>query len=348
MAALSLAVAEEEVHSRLPETLGSTATEHHRPQPWHRREEVVRPIFWAHRGHSYADRTRTWAHFPNGRWGDIRKPDFGELRDFHLVSTIPRSLMPNKAAYLAAWGEHPVHLSDIGAVFVRFLKGEVPCLPWMTGPLAQESSSILTALIEINEHGFWTVNSQPKVNSVPSSDPVHGWGPPVGRVWQKAYLEFFVSPEKWELLKSRFSMYPSLTYQAVNRSGLFESNSPSVNAVTWGAFPCKPVIQPTIVDPDAFKVWKDEAFSLWNHWKALYSSHGHTPGTGSTTVPSTGSTASESWQLIDRIQSSFFLVNIVDNDFLDSTDTLHVFLTGCNGVVGVDGNVSAPMASRDL
>ena len=29
-----------------------------------------------------------------------------------------------------------------------------------------------------------------------------------------------------------------------------------VNAVTWGVFPGKEVVQPTVVDPQSFSVWK--------------------------------------------------------------------------------------------
>ncbi len=29
-----------------------------------------------------------------------------------------------------------------------------------------------------------------------------------------------------------------------------------VNAVTWGVFPGKEVVQPTVVDPHSFSVWK--------------------------------------------------------------------------------------------
>lgn len=45
-----------------------------RPLPWalsahpKRREEDVRPIFWASRPKSYIYRTRDWDEFPNGRW----------------------------------------------------------------------------------------------------------------------------------------------------------------------------------------------------------------------------------------------------------------------------------------
>ena len=35
------------------------------------------------------------------------------------------------------------------------------------------------------------------------------------------------------------------------------------NAVTWGVFPGREVLQPTVVDPISFRVWKDEAFRLW-------------------------------------------------------------------------------------
>ncbi len=35
------------------------------------------------------------------------------------------------------------------------------------------------------------------------------------------------------------------------------------NAVTWGVFPGREVIQPTVVDPVSFRSWKDEAFALW-------------------------------------------------------------------------------------
>lgn len=45
---------------------------------------------------------------------------------------------------------------------------------------------------------------------------------------------------------------------AVNSAGDFHSNqdSTSVNAVTWGVFPGKEIIQPTVVDQDSFLVWK--------------------------------------------------------------------------------------------
>lgn len=60
---------------------------------------------------------------------------------------------------------------------------------------------------------------------------------------------------------------------AVNKEGIWVSNitQKDVNAVTWGVFPAKEIIQPTVVDPTSFLVWKDEAFELWSRgWASLY------------------------------------------------------------------------------
>ena len=56
-----------------------------KPLPWRqsltptRRQETIRPIFWANRTKSYIARTENWDEYPNGRFGDSRSPAFGEL-----------------------------------------------------------------------------------------------------------------------------------------------------------------------------------------------------------------------------------------------------------------------------
>ena len=78
------------------------------------------------------------------------------------------------------------------------------------------------------------------------------------------------------------------------------SNTETVNAVTWGVFPGREVIQPTVVDPMSFMIWKDEAFDLWSsEWKTLYKND------------------TESAKLLDNIQESYYLVNLVENDFVN-------------------------------
>lgn len=101
-----------------------------------------------------------------------------------------------------------------------------------------------------------------------------GWGGPGGYVYQKAYLEFFCSREKLDSLVEKSRAFPSITLMAVNKEGSWISNfgdQVDVNAVTWGVFPGKEIIQPTVVDPSSFIVWKDEAFEIWSKvWASLY------------------------------------------------------------------------------
>lgn len=69
-------------------------------------------------------------------------------------------------------------------------------------------------------------------------------------------------------------------------------------AVTWGVFPGREVLQPTVVDPVSFKVWKDEAFALWREqWAKLYPE------------------GSPSRELLYHISDTYYLVNLVDNDY---------------------------------
>ena len=100
-----------------------------------------------------------------------------------------------------------------------------------------------------------------------------GWGGPGGYVYQKAYLEFFCAPGKLQKLIEKVEHTPALTYIAINDKSEIRSNiePTDVNAVTWGVFPAKEVVQPTVVDPASFIVWKDEAFMAWEvEWASLY------------------------------------------------------------------------------
>ncbi|GJZ78797.1 hypothetical protein Tco_0643634, partial [Tanacetum coccineum] len=74
-------------------------------------------------------------------------------------------------------------------------------------------------------------------------------------------------------LVDKTKAYVSLTCIAVNKEGNLLSNvgKSDVNAVTWGVFPAMEIIQPTVVDPASFMIWKDEAFKIWTRgWAQLY------------------------------------------------------------------------------
>lgn len=279
------------------------------PLPWRpsltpsRRSETIRPIFWANRVESYLSRTSDWDEFPNGRWGDSRSPAYGDLDGYPVQITIKAT----EAEEL--WGS-PRTEADIRRIFAAFCKGETKKLPWSSQPPASETSIISEKLIKMNERGYLTINSQPAVDGAPSDDKVHGWGPAGGYVYQKSYLEFFVKPELLSPLIRRIERDPRITYYAVNKQGDLRTNTHSEgpNAVTWGVFPGKEIVQPTIVEAVSFIAWKDEAFELGCQWAHLYPE------------------GSESRKLISKLMDESYLVNIVANDFKDGLTIFEPFL----------------------
>eukprot|EP00624_Nannochloropsis_granulata_P001152 evm.model.NODE_1531_length_19035_cov_17.377516.4 len=289
------------------ESLGMTATASTRRQfPWRasklsaRAGEDVRPINWANRPKSYLSRTEEWDEFPNGRWGDGRSPAFGELSDYRFVDT---SLGGSREDRRAMWGEAPLEEGEVFEAFVKYVRGEIPLLPWCEVPLQAETGTICTDLVNINKAGFLTINSQPAVNGAKSDDPVFGWGGPGGRVYQKAYVECFTSPQNLKLLMELCGKRPNLQFYAVDVAGNTYSNgSKKATALTWGVFPNNEILQPTIFDPNTFLVWKNEAFQLWTSiWASIYDDE------------------SASNALIHSMHDSYFLVAIVDNDFLSTS-----------------------------
>lgn len=283
-----------------------------RPLPWKpsankkRVCEDVRPIFWASRPKSYMYRTSDWDEFPNGRWGNSSSPAFGDLTDHHLFYLRSRV---KRDDLLKMWGEELTKVEDIFEVFRCYISGEsnkagikVTSLPWNDETVAAETSLIKEKLEFLNSKGILTINSQPQVNAAPSSDPMVGWGGNGGYIYQKAYLEFFTCKEVVDLLLEVLKEYPQVNYHVVNCEGsvnVTNADKFSPIAVTWGVFPGKEIVQPTVVDPISFEFWKDEAFDLWQQrWGKLYPDD------------------SPSRLIIDDICKNYYLVNLVDNDFI--------------------------------
>jgi methylenetetrahydrofolate reductase (NADPH) len=283
--------------------------------PWRtgttRVDEDVRPINWVYRPKAYIARTDEWDEFPNGRWGDSRSPAFGSLYTLNAL----RAVSSDRKKLLKCWGT-PLTVEDVISVFTRFLKGQINRLPWFEEALEGETNLIQDFLLRLNEHGFLTITSQPQVNAGLSSDPVIGWGPDHGYVYQRAFVEFFCKTELVDSLIAIFEEFPSISYLAADVHGNYKSNlsGGDVIAVTWGVFPKREVVQPTIVDPEAFKVWRDEAFAVWvDEWAVLYPED------------------SPSRALLTGIRDSYTLVNIVENDYIrGSIDTVfeRVFSSG--------------------
>lgn len=126
---------------------------------------------------SDASLVENWDEFPNGRYGDARSPAFGEN------TYIATQLAPTSEA-AKKWG-HPTTVQDITRLFERYITGDLSSLPWCDEPLQTESDTIQQHLTQFNRQGYWTVGSQPAVNGARSEDPVYGWGPKGGYVYQK-------------------------------------------------------------------------------------------------------------------------------------------------------------------
>lgn len=279
------------------------------PLPWRqslgrgREKEDVRPIHWKKRKHSYIIRTSDWDEFPNGRWGNTRSPAFGELERYGLLMR----QSAEKARQL--WGS-PTTKEQLGTLIIKYITGDLSCLPWSDDPVGCEVLPIRERLVQLNSLGYLTTNSQPAVNGVKSTHPIHGWGPPRGYVYQKAYLELLIPEERFMAILPRLEADPMITYYGVqaNSSNVYTNASgDEANAVTWGIFPGKEVQQPTIVERASFLAWKDEAFKLTAEWANCYEQ-------GSPTN-----------YLLSDISRSWFLVNIVHNDFQDPDAIFSVF-----------------------
>jgi len=273
-----------------------------RPSAMERREkEDVRPINWANRPKSYVMRTNDWDEFPNGRWGDSTSPAFGELSELsHFYSFT----LGSDEDRLAMLGPQPTVPQDVYEVFAKYVEGKVPHLPWCETPLQPESFTIQSQLAALNRGGFLTVNSQPPVNGVSSSHPIYGWGGAGGYVYQKGYCECFVSPENAQKLMAMVTEQPHMNLYAVNNHGKelhVGMEEGGATALTWGVFPNREILQPTIFDPATFLIWAEEAFSLWTTmWLNLYE------------------LGSDSYELIESIRDTYYLVAIIDNDYVCS------------------------------
>jgi len=291
--------------------VGLWESEIKKPLPWRisgdpgRTEEEIRPIFWTNRSKSYVYRTRHWDEFPNGRWGTSDSPAFGELKDYYLFYLASQS---PKNELLDMWGNQLDSEEDVWNVFTRYITGELNSAgvkirrtPWNDEELSSETALIKDNLAKVNQQGILTVNSQPSANCVPSSDPVLGWGPSNGYVFQKAYLEFFTSEMNVLAILQILGRFPGVNFQVVNRSGsvnVTNIKGKKPVAVTWGVFPGLEIKQPTIVDPIAFDQWRTEAFGLWTaQWASLYEPE------------------SKSRKMIQDIAENYYLVNLIDNDF---------------------------------
>lgn len=246
----------------------------------------------------------TWDDFPNGRFGDSTSPAYGEIDGYGPTLKINT---PKEAEKI--WGT-PETVSDVIKIFIDYLSGKINKLPWTDTPLSAETSLIQEELFELNKKSWFSLASQPAVDGCKSSDKIFGWGPANGIIYQKAFVELFVPKTQWKnelypMLKKYFDDL-TMTYYTGDSNGEIESNlkpkeggQAIKNAITWGVFSLKEVLQPTIIDLESFKAWNEEAFHLWLEWSRCYKKD------------------SKSFKLLNSIHSDYYLVSLIHHDFKD-------------------------------
>ena len=99
-----------------------------------------------------------------------------------------------------------------------------------------------------------------------------------------------------------FSSSPFSQTSYLSSSSSSNSGNGSTNAVTWGAFPGKEIITPTIIEEVSFRAWAEEAFGIWGEWGRVY-------GPGEKGQVSRG--------LIEGIKSDVWLVNIIHHGYVE-------------------------------
>jgi methylenetetrahydrofolate reductase (NADPH) len=258
-------------------------------------------------GEGVLGREATWDDYPNGRWGDARSPAYGEIDGYGV------SLHMSVTQAVKLWS-YPKSAQDISHLFIQHIKGDLEAIPWSEEGLRPESGAIQKHLLDLNQKGWWTVASQPAVNGLKSSDDTFGWGPPNGFVFQKAFVEFFLPCRDWEALLEKLrsdAVRDIISFYASNAAGDFASSdssgglnrtsvTASTNAVTWGVFPGKEIITPTIIEEVSFRAWSEEAFGIWGEWAKVYES------------------GSESDKFLEKVRSEYWLVNIIHHEYMSS------------------------------
>ncbi|XBW36462.1 hypothetical protein QEN19_002040 [Hanseniaspora menglaensis] len=249
-------------------------------------------------------KTILWDEFTNGRFGDSRSPAFGEMDGYGPSLKVA----PHKA--LQYWS-NPTSCDNLAEIFEQYLLNSIPVLPWcdLVG-LSPETALIQEQLLElINDCQFLTTSSQPSCNGISSEDKIFGWGPSKGKVYQKAFVEFFIKKDKWVSLKERIDGNDKFGYYCgtpnhfessfTKKDSLNGANSTSNCVVTWGVFPNSEIQQTTILEEESFKAWCEEAFQLWKEWAKIFPKN------------------SDSYKFISDCYDDFYLVEVVYHDFSD-------------------------------
>ena len=270
-------------------------------------------------------REAIWDDYPNGRFSDARSPAFNPPLTYS-----PTSLNVTPAEALSLWGT-PISHDDLTSLFLSHIAGSDPTqLPWSeSNTLNPETALIRPELSTLtNEKGYWTICSQPSVDGLASTHPIHGWGPTGGFVFQKSFVEFFMPSSQFlSTLHPRLEELKAqgeVSYYAVNAEGQYLSSEPktAVHAVTWGAFKGREIATATMVEEVSFRAWGEDAFAIWAEWARCVGEmaghgHSHSGGGSSSSKGLDRELGRKCREFLTNLRRELWLINIIGHEYQD-------------------------------
>ncbi|KAJ6242674.1 methylenetetrahydrofolate reductase [Anaeramoeba flamelloides] len=266
-----------------------------------RNNESVRPVSWVYRPESYIYLSDKWVKYPRKFWSDGKIGRRFRKVKHEILQNLHPWISPSRTRELNS-------INDVIQIFKDFLTGKISQTPWI-----DKSSEIILGTdnqksMKMVNNGLLLINLLPRLNEEVSEDILIGFGGPGGYIFQKRYMEFFIAPNRVKLLVDELILSGNNTYHITNVDGsvIYTNNKKKeVIPVTWGVFPGMELKQPLVMDPESFQdVWRIEAFGLWIcQWQNNFKKN------------------SKSWKIIQEIHDTWFLVSIIDNDFIHPSAT---------------------------
>ena len=281
-------------------------------------------------------REATWDDYPNGRFGDSRSPAFGEIDGYscsslHLSPASARAKWGSPSTHgevcrlfarhvkgdldILPWSEGG--LSEETMTIRDELLSLVEGKGWWT-IASQPAVNGLPSSDRIHgwgpKSGFvfqkpfvefflpifqWKENLRPHLLSADYRDQVSWYAVTQDSSTYESsadYRDLPPPPKTSTSLSTTTASYLD-TSKGQSVSIGTKKPEPEVNAVTWGAFPGKEIVTPTIIEEVSFRSWGEEAFGIWREWERCFALRG------------------ESREFLRSMRESIILVNVIGHDF---------------------------------
>ncbi|KAL1835703.1 hypothetical protein VTJ49DRAFT_6200 [Mycothermus thermophilus] len=297
-------------------------------------------------GEGVLGREATWDDFPNGRWGDARSPAYGQI-DGYGVSL---HVTVQQARQLWGEPKRPEDVSDIFIRHLRGELSMIPWSEEGFSPetatirdqlvkLNAKGWWTLASQPAVNglrstdptfgwgpQNGF--VFQKAFVEFfLPSKD----WRELEKRLTKPEMRDvvcFYATNARGDFVSSDTTAAAAEGTNTATTATIESTTSPtgaigggggggggeqreaSTNAVTWGVFPGKEIVTPTIIEEVSFRAWSEEAFGIWREWAKIYER------------------GSESARFLEGVKQDVWLVNIIHHDFVDAGGLWELLLGG--------------------